>query len=95
MSELYIGDYRSDRTTQLPPPPFSFFPLLLPALEEEAMGFTPGLACGGVGVTGCGGSPAARGPNTSEALAGLAVLTQDDMLGFTGSGGVDRATGGA
>ena len=39
-------------------------------------------------LTGCGGSKAAGGPTASDALAGLAVLTQDDMPGFTGGGGV-------
>ncbi|MGD0115113.1 MAG: hypothetical protein ABSC13_03805 [Dehalococcoidia bacterium] len=40
-------------------------------------------------LTGCGGgSKAAGGSTASEALAGLVVLTQDDMPGFTGSGGV-------
>ncbi len=39
--------------------------------------------------SGCGGgSKAAGGPTASDALAGQAVLTQDDMPGFTGSGGV-------
>ena len=46
-------------------------------------------------LTGCGGSPAARGPNTSEALAGLAVLTQDECPASPAAAAFDRATGGA